>query len=544
MIPFASQRGMGQDLATHLLNEHDNETMEVAQIRGAIAQDLHGAFAEWEVHADAMTRCRNYLYSLSINPDPAQGPLTREQYFDYIDRAEEALGLAGQPRAVVFHTKHGRAHCHVVWSRIDTDNMKAVHMAFDREKLMMVTREFARDHGLELPAGYEKGKERGDKPKQLTLYEQYQQTTTGLTREERMARITQAWQQSDSPRAFVQALSQMGYILATGKRPYVLVDIYGHTNSLPKMIADRQVRTRDIRAYLEQDFPPDALPSIEEARELAAAHRKAAESFFKAQVLEEKIAALKERQARRRRKIEIRQQALLTRQKRERHALREAQARERAALRSAYLAEVRRIRLERARRQPKGLAAFLGRVTGVQLVLKKLHKHQDKKRYHAFLEKKRQLVEQQERERKEQSFRHEMQALDMQRRVRALDQIDKREMKSLESELIKEQRMKSRSGKSHMPAIVLDPNRVEGPLQEDDRITDDPERDDLDDDSDWGEFEEEDEIDLTDEFARAAGSPGSDDRGGDDDGGPEPDTRSNLRRRRRRGRKHDFGRGR
>lgn len=80
------------------------------------------------------------LYSLSINPDPSQGPLSREQYFDYIDRTEENLGLAGQPRAVVFHTKHERPHCHVVWSRIDTDKMKAVHMAFDREKLMMVIR--------------------------------------------------------------------------------------------------------------------------------------------------------------------------------------------------------------------------------------------------------------------------------------------------------------------------------------------------------------------------------------------------------------------
>ena len=30
MIPKASQRGNGQDLATHLLNAHDNEYLEVA----------------------------------------------------------------------------------------------------------------------------------------------------------------------------------------------------------------------------------------------------------------------------------------------------------------------------------------------------------------------------------------------------------------------------------------------------------------------------------------------------------------------------------
>lgn len=94
MIPFASQRGGGQDLATHLMNEHDNEYMELFEVRGAVARDLHGAFAEWEAQAKALTRCRQYLCSLSINPHELQGRLTRDQYLDYIDRAEEKLGLA------------------------------------------------------------------------------------------------------------------------------------------------------------------------------------------------------------------------------------------------------------------------------------------------------------------------------------------------------------------------------------------------------------------------------------------------------------------
>ena len=111
MIPKASQRGLGQDLATHLQNAYDNEYVEIAEVRGAVARDLHGAFAEWELCAHAMTRCRNYLYSLSVNPDPAQEPLSREQYLDYIGRAEGKLGLSrsaaryrlsyqGRPRAL------------------------------------------------------------------------------------------------------------------------------------------------------------------------------------------------------------------------------------------------------------------------------------------------------------------------------------------------------------------------------------------------------------------------------------------------------------
>ena len=60
MIPFASERGNGADLAAHLQNAEDNEYIELADVRGAIAQDLHGAFAEWEAQARALTRCSNY----------------------------------------------------------------------------------------------------------------------------------------------------------------------------------------------------------------------------------------------------------------------------------------------------------------------------------------------------------------------------------------------------------------------------------------------------------------------------------------------------
>lgn len=113
MISLASERGLGQDLATHLLNADQNEYVEVAFVRGAVADDLHGAFSEWEVQARSLTKCKNYLYSVSINPDPAQGPITRDQYLDYIGRVEKKLGLEGQPCAAVFHIKHDREHCHV-----------------------------------------------------------------------------------------------------------------------------------------------------------------------------------------------------------------------------------------------------------------------------------------------------------------------------------------------------------------------------------------------------------------------------------------------
>src|SRR5712691_573191 len=401
MIPKASQRGLGQDLATHLQNAYDNEYVEIADVRGAVARDLHGAFAEWELCAHAMTGCRNYLYSLSVNPDPAQGPLTREQYLDYIDRAEGKLGLSNQPRAIVFHIKDGREHCHVVWSRIDTERGKAVHQAFDRQKLMMVTRQFAREHGLALPEGMFPDAGRDRRKKSFSLYEKHQQEATGLTKEERIAQVTQAWRQSDSPRAFVRALEELGYVLATGKRPYVLVDLYGEMNALPKLIDDRQVRTKDIRAFLERDFPPESLPSVEDAKTLVASHRKAIEDFGKAQARADRADILKGAQAGRRQKLEDEQAAMKAQQAAERNDLALRQRGERQALEEAYGAEMKRLHLQRDKGRPTGLVAVLARVSGFDAVRRQLRRHQDNRRHGRFVEELQALDEPQAQARRE-----------------------------------------------------------------------------------------------------------------------------------------------
>ena len=392
MIPFGSQRALGQDLATHLLNTQDNERMEVAQVRGAVARDLHGAFAEWEAQAHTLTRCSNYLYSLSINPDQRQGRLTKEQYLDYIDRAENRLGLAGQPRAVVFHIKKDkngvpREHCHVVWSRIDAERGKARHMAFDHDKLMMVTREFARDHGLTLPDGYyrDKGQERPKKNRQLTLYEKNQQDKGGLSKEQHIAQVTAAWQKRDTPRAFVRSLEDMGYILATGTRDYVLVDLYGNMNSLPKLVEDKKVRIKQVREFLAKEFPKDSLPSVDEARALAAGHRAAMELFRTNEQRQAQEARRKESREALQRKQEDRRaplgqesKALADRQRRAGQELATRQKDARAVLRQGYLQETKRIRLDRAAHRPQGLAAFIGRITGVELITKKIQQYRDR----------------------------------------------------------------------------------------------------------------------------------------------------------------------
>ncbi|MCC5989871.1 MAG: relaxase/mobilization nuclease domain-containing protein [Pararhodobacter sp.] len=454
MIPKASQRGSGQDLATHLLNGYDNEQVEIADLRGAVADDLHGAFAEWQLQADALTRCQNYLYSLSINPDPRYGPMSRAQYDDYITRVEETLGLSGQPRAVVFHVKNGREHCHVVWSRIDLDKERAIHQPFDRHKLMMVTRQFARDHSIVLPEGMDHGADRAARPK--SLYDRWLEQDSGLSKEDRILEITHAWRASDSPRAFVNALGDLGYVLATGNRPYVLVDAYGGVNALPRMIDDRTIRTKDIRAFLAHDYPPDSLPDVEEARQQIAEHRKAIEAFALAQARAEREGELKEKQQARRDALQQERRDLHHRQARDLASLRHRQAVARADLKQEFLAGMRALRRERQKNKPTGLAAFLGRVTGVNLIMKKLHRYRDRQRHADFFARKAALLRRQAEQSDTLAQRHQMQLIEMNRRIRALDKVEKRELRSLEAARRRDARTTARRGHEHMPAIALE----------------------------------------------------------------------------------------
>ena len=248
MILKGSQRGNGADLATHLMNSFDNERIEIAEVYGTVAGDLHGAFAEFEA-VSLGTKAKEYLYSLSISPS---APLTREQYNEAIAAIENRLGLTDQPRAVVFHVKDGREHCHVVWSRIDVDKMRAIHMAHDHRKLMDLACELARKYGHDLPPGLKAWEEKQKREKEkleATLGEKAQAEETGITPEQRREEITAAYEASDSAEAFRSALEQKGYVLARGdRRGLVVVDSFGGVHSLTRYIKGHSAK--EIKAKL------------------------------------------------------------------------------------------------------------------------------------------------------------------------------------------------------------------------------------------------------------------------------------------------------
>lgn len=150
MILVGNQRSGAKNLALHLLKE-ENEHVEVHEIRGFASQNLTAALNEAYAIIPA-TRCKQYLFSLSLNPPPDEKVSTVD-FEDAIERIENKLGLSGQPRAIVFHEKEGRRHCHTVWSRIDTAAMKAEHLPYTKRKLQEIARELYLEHGWKMPQG-------------------------------------------------------------------------------------------------------------------------------------------------------------------------------------------------------------------------------------------------------------------------------------------------------------------------------------------------------------------------------------------------------
>ena len=124
MILKAKERGDGPQLARYLLAMRDNDHVELHEVRGFVSDGLAGAFCEADAIAKG-TRCKNYLFSMSLNP-PHGAAVSAEGFDRAIAQIEQKLGLENQPRAVVFHEKDGRRHAHVVWSRIDSQRMRAV----------------------------------------------------------------------------------------------------------------------------------------------------------------------------------------------------------------------------------------------------------------------------------------------------------------------------------------------------------------------------------------------------------------------------------
>ncbi|MEZ5691668.1 MAG: hypothetical protein R3D71_08395 [Rickettsiales bacterium] len=263
MILVGNQRGNAKDLALHLMKQ-ENERVEVHEIRGFCSDTLMGAFNESYAMSRA-TKCKQHLFSLSLNP-PKETEVSNKDFESAIGQVEEKLGLIGQPRAIVFHEKEGRRHCHAVWSRIDSEEMRAVQLSYSKNKLKELSRELYIEHGWKMPRGLVNSEERD--PRNFTLAEWQQAKRIGKDARDVKTQFQDAWAISDSKAAFTHALQERGYKLARGdRRGFVAIDHNGEVYSLSKWcdIKPKQIKERlgDAKA-----LPSVAVSKAEFAQEM------------------------------------------------------------------------------------------------------------------------------------------------------------------------------------------------------------------------------------------------------------------------------------
>ena len=257
MILVGNQRAGGSDLARHLMKD-ENDHVLVHDMRGFVAHDdLHEAFKEIELTAKG-TRCRQYLFSLSLNP-PQEAFVTVPQFEAAIKKIEKRLGLEGQPRAIVFHEKEGRRHAHAVWSRIDIDKMKAVQLSHSKRKLNMLSKELYLEHDWKLPPGQIDKSLRDEK--NFTFADWQQAKRTHQDPRHIKAQFKDAWENTNTREEFYERLKKSGYLLTRGsRRNYVAVDRFGEIYSVPRMLG---IKTKEARERLGD---PSKLIDAEYAR--------------------------------------------------------------------------------------------------------------------------------------------------------------------------------------------------------------------------------------------------------------------------------------
>lgn len=257
MILKGSQRSGAKNLSEHLMNDKDNDHVTLYELRGFVGRDLHEALAE--THAISKgTKCEQYMFSLSFNPPKAEHA-SEQDLLDAIERAEKAVELDNQPRAIVFHEKEGRRHAHVVWSRIDANTMTAINLPHFKNRLMSLSRELYLEHGWDLPDGLRR--DGGRSPLNFTLAEWQQAKRRKLDPREIKQSFIEAWQQSDSAKAFQNALEERGYFLAKGdRRGFVVLNIEGEVFSVARMVG---VKTKEVKAKLGS---PELFDSVDDTR--------------------------------------------------------------------------------------------------------------------------------------------------------------------------------------------------------------------------------------------------------------------------------------
>lgn len=383
MILKGSQRGGAKQLAAHLLKVEENEHIEIHEMRGFMSDDLHGALKE--IHAISQgTRCRQFMFSVSLNP-PQNASVPVEYFEKALADIERGLGLEGQPRAVIFHEKEGRRHAHCVWSRINTEEMKAINLPYYKLKLRDISKQLYFQHGWKMPRGLLDSQNWNPTNFSLAEWQQAKRIKEDPKTLKKLFR--ECWAVSDSGKAFSQVLEENGFHLARGdRRGYVAVDYQGEVFSLSKWI---DVKTKQLKNRLGD---PKSLPGIDEV---------------KAQISEKMTKTLKNYIRGVKNQIEKKAEPFIQRKQ----ALKKHHREQRVTLKIKQEERWRQETIKRSKRLPGGLKAIWYRIMGKYRKIRRQNELETKNCHRRDRDEKQALIDRQLQERQtlQKEIRHALQ---------------------------------------------------------------------------------------------------------------------------------------
>ncbi len=259
MIAKGNTHSSGLRLARYMIRAKDGERIERGEVRGFASEEIIDAFRSVDAMVEG-TRGEKPLFHVQVRNRDGEH-LTPEQWEQAADRIEAKLGLAGQPRAIVFHVDEETEdrHMHVAWSRINDETMTLRELPYFKIRLKEVCRELEQEFGLERVAN-----EREGKTKSASRDEQEQARRLGIDVDLVRETIRDCWDRSDNGRNFQVALEYEGLRLAKGdRRDFIVIDGEGGMHALGKRILG--VSAAEIRERCK-DIDRDSLPTVEQAR--------------------------------------------------------------------------------------------------------------------------------------------------------------------------------------------------------------------------------------------------------------------------------------
>ena len=260
MIAKGTTHNSGARLAAYMVTGKGGEKATLHELRGFASDNIKDAFRSIDAMA-AGTRVEKPFFHVQVR-NPEGEELTRAQWLTTADRIERINGLAGQPRAIAFHTdeKTGHEHMHVAWARIDGDTLQAKPLPFFKLRLKEVCRELETELDL-TPVSSERP--RVERAPSRAEEEQSRRLDTDL--HGIRGTIRTVYERSDSGKAFAAALADQGLTLCQGeRRDFMAVDQAGGLHALGKrLLGDSAAAVRQKLG----DLQADALPTVAEARQ-------------------------------------------------------------------------------------------------------------------------------------------------------------------------------------------------------------------------------------------------------------------------------------